>query len=143
MVTSTHSFQLRHSYPKATCLDAVDVRNPQTANNQPFQLAPLLRPSALIEVQPHALLGIELTEMYREAAPNKRPLQADESVRTQVVDRARELFEQNGGPILEVSFHFSLNEEWAKSRVGELAPKISRSDILTAAKRVNTGLYRS
>ena len=75
---------------------------------------------------PSALVGIELTEMYREAEPNRRPMQADESVRTQIVDRARELFEQNGGPILDVSVHFSMNEDWPKSRVTQLAPMIAK-----------------
>ena len=75
---------------------------------------------------PNALLGIELTEMYCEIDLNKRPMQADESVRRQIVERAREIFEQTDERILDVSVHFSMNEEWPKSRIAQLAPKIAQ-----------------
>lgn len=84
-----------------------------------------LEPDFFVE-QANAILGIELTEMYREIDPAKRPMRADESVRKQIVDRARELFEQNGGPILDVSVHFSMNEEWRKRLVAQLAPRIEK-----------------
>lgn len=75
---------------------------------------------------PDGLLGIELTEMYRQPEPNKRPMQADESVRRRIVERAQKLFEENGGPVLDVSVHFGMNEEWPETRVAELAPKIAK-----------------
>ena len=70
------------------------------------------------------LLGIELTELYRTSEPNKTPLQAEESIRRQIVEEARLIHERHGGPPLDVSVHFSMNQEWSKKKVRNLAAKL-------------------
>jgi hypothetical protein len=74
---------------------------------------------------PKALLGIELTELYRQAEANKPPMQAGERIRKQIVDRALNIFEKSGGPSLDVSVHFGLNEDLRKDRVADLAAKLA------------------
>jgi hypothetical protein len=72
------------------------------------------------------IVGIELTELYRTPEPNQQPRQAGESLRKQIVEQACSIHASKGGPPLDVSVHFSMNQEWSKKRVRELAAKLAQ-----------------
>lgn len=51
-------------------------------------------------------LGLEITEYYAPPRPGSRPLQEQESLRWQIAGRAKQLFQNAGGPALYVGVHF-------------------------------------
>jgi hypothetical protein len=65
--------------------------------------------------------GIELTDLYRTDSDNKLPRQASESLRKQIVERAKKLYDESHGPELWVSVYFSAFESLSKSRVPDIA----------------------
>lgn len=71
-------------------------------------------------------IGVELTELYRPSEPNKQPLQADESIRKQIIERACLIHKNWDGPPLDVCVFFSMNQEWRKQRVPEIAAKLAQ-----------------
>jgi hypothetical protein len=83
-------------------------------------------PDFFVSLGESALLGIELTELYRTPESDKQPRQAGESLRRQIVEQACSIHRSNAGPPLDVSVHFSMNQEWNKKRVRELAPKLAQ-----------------
>jgi hypothetical protein len=84
------------------------------------------------------LLGIELTELYRTPEPKKQPRQAAESSRNRIVERACAIHTSKGGPALDVSVHFSMNQEWSKNSVDLLATKLAQL-VLDHAPRKGAG----
>ncbi len=82
------------------------------------------------------LVGIEVTEFYRGTPANEMPRQASESLKNQIVERARSIFEENGGPFLIVYVYFGFHIELRKNRVAELASKLA---IIVSDNPVNVG----
>ena len=71
------------------------------------------------------LLGIELTRLYRTPDDGKRPRQEGESIREQIVEEARLIYERQGWPSVDVFVVFSFNQDWSKRRVPFLASRIA------------------
>lgn len=83
-------------------------------------------PDFFVIIDKNRRVGVELTELYRAPEAHKPPLQADESIRRQIIKRACSIHEDWGGPPLDVCVFFSMNEEWTKKRVPVLAAKVAQ-----------------
>lgn len=66
---------------------------------------------------PTRIVGIELTDYYRIAPASRRLIQEQESLRDQVVARARQRYEVMGGPPLYVSIVFNMSLDIRKRDV--------------------------
>lgn len=88
-------------------------------------IVPSEEPDFLIE-DGERIIGVELTEFYRGTPTNQMPRQASESLKNQIVERARAMFEGNGGPFLIVYVYFGFHLELRKNRVTELASKLAK-----------------
>jgi len=66
-------------------------------------------------------LGIEVTELHRTHTGEGRQLQADQSMRQRVIERAREIYDRSGYPPVHASVFFNKRYPVQKQRVEELA----------------------
>jgi hypothetical protein len=71
------------------------------------------------------LVGVELTQFFREPAPGEGPRQEQEQLRRRIVTRAQELFGQRGGPPLAVGVFFSQYQTLSKGDVQPLAMSLA------------------
>ncbi|HEX8708807.1 MAG TPA: hypothetical protein VF723_11235 [Pyrinomonadaceae bacterium] len=101
----------------------------------PGNITPSEEPDFLIE-NDGKVIGIELTGIYRPPTADRLPMQASESLMNQVVERARAIYEESGGPALWVSVLFSSFPQLRKSQVSELAAKLAR---IVSDKNVKVG----
>lgn len=67
------------------------------------------------------LLGIEHTEMFQPGPPHGGSIQAQESLRQRVLDRAKDLYAQSGAPPLRVDVLFHPGFEIQKQSVDNLS----------------------
>ena len=76
-------------------------------------------------------VGIEVTLLHRNTTGNKSPLQEQESLRRLIADKARQLYESQGGPHIHVNVHFNgqnrLRRRDLKSAAKELASLILKN----------------
>ncbi len=70
-------------------------------------------------------IGIELTELYREAPESGRPMQAWENLSERVVDEACSIHNLKGGPVLTVRVEFDLASKFGKVRQSQVAWKLA------------------
>jgi len=69
-------------------------------------------------------LGIEVTELHRTHTGEGRPLQAEQSMRQRVIERANEIYELSGHPPVHASVCFNIHYPVQRHRVEELANNI-------------------
>ena len=72
---------------------------------------------------PARTIGVELTELHRQARPGQAPLQASEAMRHRVAARAQELYMQDGHPPVRCAI-FMQDANIEKSQVELLAKAI-------------------
>ncbi|HWN08618.1 MAG TPA: hypothetical protein VNO50_04990 [Pyrinomonadaceae bacterium] len=72
-----------------------------------------------------ATIGIELTEMYREAPESGRPMQASEKLTDGLVEEARSIHDLRGGPVLTVRAEFDLGSKFGKARRSQVASNLA------------------
>lgn len=75
--------------------------------------------------QATSILGLELTELYRNAPSGIRPQQADEAMRCRVVARAKTLYVDSGSPPVHVTVFFNQQHQIQKPDVEQLARSIA------------------
>jgi hypothetical protein len=73
---------------------------------------------------PKRTIGVELTELHREASPGRAPLQATEAMRHRVAARAQEIYEQGSHPPVRCTI-FLTDTHIEKSQVEPVAKAIS------------------
>lgn len=71
-------------------------------------------------------IGIEHTEIFRPGPPDASPLQAQESLRRQIVERAKALHRCSGGPVLHVSVFFGPYARLTKKSVLGVATRLAK-----------------
>jgi hypothetical protein len=72
-----------------------------------------------------AAIGIELTELYREAPESGRPMQAWEKLAEVLVEEACSIHKLRGGPVLTVRVEFDLGSKFGRARRSEVASKLA------------------
>ncbi|MBN1135416.1 MAG: hypothetical protein JXM73_02465 [Anaerolineae bacterium] len=73
---------------------------------------------------PEGLVGIEVTELFREAPPGEVPRQAREGGWAQVAFEAERLWKQRGWPFVVVSLFFHPRHHLSQRSAGPLAARI-------------------
>lgn len=89
----------------------------------PGEIAPTEEPDFLIHADT-GTIGIEITELYRKST-GKVPMQATESTREKILDRARTMYAERGCPIVRVSVRFGDLLGFPTSRIDEVADRIA------------------
>lgn len=70
-------------------------------------------------------IGIELTRFFVKAPDERRPLQEQEQLRSQVILQSKTLFEKDYGVPLWVSVHFAKWSQLRKNQISELAENLT------------------
>jgi hypothetical protein len=81
--------------------------------------------------QPHRKFGIELRDIYVDL-PGRAPMQWQERLKDRIVERARELYANAGGPPVRVIFSFA-NTDYRESEIEGLAQDLSKCVPLSLA----------
>jgi len=116
------SYRNRPVPPSKKDIEGIHLERFQAAFDEFPQgrIEPTEEPDFLIH-RPNSVLGIELTELHRATRPGTRPQQASEAMRSRVVARAQELWDQRELPSVKVSVFMNTNYEIQKSEVEKLA----------------------
>ena len=69
-------------------------------------------------------IGIEVTRLYRRTPANKSPLQEQEGLRRLILDRARQLYESQARPHIQVTVHFNTQYRLRKRDVESTAKDV-------------------
>jgi hypothetical protein len=87
----------------------------------------------------HALVGIEITELFVTDSTDTRNLQAQESLAQRIVSTARELYESSGAPHAHVSVHFAPRADLRRLNRDETAAALAafvKAHALAVGQRV-------
>jgi len=88
-------------------------------------------PDFLIENSGTTILGVEVTELYREPPAEGRPMQAWENLAKQIVEEACAIHTDRGGPTLTVRVEFDLASRLRPARRSQVALKLAELVLST------------
>jgi hypothetical protein len=84
------------------------------------QVQPCEEPDFIVHAADR-IVGVELTELYREPMPGQMPQQASEAMRHKVVERAKVIYDSRGLPPVMASFFLNDRIHIKKSEVEPFA----------------------
>ena len=70
------------------------------------------------------VLGIELTLLHRDTPDGKSPMQEQEALQRQILQKTKELYDSRNGPPIHVTVHFNPNYRLRKRDVGTVPTSI-------------------